>query len=285
MVIVQQDNEEPGVGSEEEERRVEKQDGMSEREADRCEVEAGEQEGIEETQSEVQNPAPSSIARTVSNTALHKPTCFNWASEVDEAFGLSAVAHNTPHPIPIKPIPSDVTIDPIHTTLTSTVPVDHSQVVPTLTNLDHTPTTLSTPTLVEFDLTPICPAFTRAVPIDPDPGDVAPRPACVMLTNIAPTNRTPIDNAPAAPALVNPGLIIPANPDPDDPPPSSIHVSPVINCIPVDPDPICISFTSAIPTDPDPGDARTAHTTHVNSVSIDPDPVMSTSSIQLLSLL
>ena len=50
-----------------------------------------EQKGIEETQSKVQDPV---IAPTAVKPAPHKHARFDWASEVDKAYGHSPVNHN-----------------------------------------------------------------------------------------------------------------------------------------------------------------------------------------------
>jgi hypothetical protein len=56
-----------------------KQGEMSEREVERRETDAGEQERMEETQNEVQDPAPSPTARLAFDAMLHEPARFDWA--------------------------------------------------------------------------------------------------------------------------------------------------------------------------------------------------------------
>jgi hypothetical protein len=116
-VIEQQDNEELAARrGEEQEGRTEKQE-RAEREAD-----TGEWEGIEETQREVRDRA------VLDTTTLHEPARFDRAAEVDEAFSLSPVVHNTPQPMsvdpapvfPNNPVPGDVIVDPVRTTSANT---------------------------------------------------------------------------------------------------------------------------------------------------------------------
>jgi hypothetical protein len=94
--------------------------------------------------------------------------------------------------------------------------------------------------------------------VTPSKGDMAPR-ACTRAMGV-PSNR-------------NTAVSVPINGVPIDLDPGNVA------------DPICIAFTSAILVDPDPGDACTAHAAHINSVCIDPDLIIFTSSIRQLLLL
>ncbi|KIM89485.1 hypothetical protein PILCRDRAFT_2694 [Piloderma croceum F 1598] len=181
--ITQQDNEEPGVGSEEEERRVEKQNGMGKREAERREAEAGEQEGIEETQSEVRDTAPFPMAHTVSNTVLHEPTHFDWPAHIDPA---PIVLNNhilttrvNAFVIPIDPNPGDEAPNPVDVMLAkivliNAIPVDPAPVLP------------RNPNPGDITVDPVRIAFANSVPVDPDPGDASADPAHIVLAKPAP---------------------------------------------------------------------------------------------------
>jgi len=267
----QQDNEGPAVGREEERKKGEKQDETSEQEAEQHELGTGEQEGIDETQGEIRDCA------VLNTMTLHEPMRFDWAAEVDKAFGLSPFVRNitqpvsdTPYPMPIKPVPRDVTVDPVRTK-------------PANVAL-YSPIVFDNGTVVHGDKN--AHVYDSISPVDPDPGDVA-NTIGIALTTTAPSNPVSIELASNAPIFTNT-----IDYDPGDVSAGPTHVVldnaiPIepINTVPVDPDPIRIAFASAILIDPDPGDARTAHAAHVNPVCIDPDLVISTSSIQQLSLL
>jgi hypothetical protein len=74
VTVEQQDNEEPAVG-EEEVKRVEKKKQTNKQEAEQREVDAGEQ------------------ARTTATQST--PACFDWVTEVDQAFSLKSIQPNT----------------------------------------------------------------------------------------------------------------------------------------------------------------------------------------------
>ena len=81
-----------------------------------------EQKGIEETQSEVRDPV---IAPTAVNPALHKHVWFDWASEVDSAYGLSSINGNATSVLanPIhEPTTNSITGDTAHSTSESRCP-------------------------------------------------------------------------------------------------------------------------------------------------------------------
>src|ERR1700729_4057150 len=170
MAITQQDNEKPGVGSEEEERRVEKQDRTGEREADRCKAEEGEQEGIE-TQSE---PAPrDEIVDPVRMTSANAVPCSTTAIQlIQPTPSPSQLVRATPKPT-ITPSKGDMA--PHACTRAMGMPSDRN-------------TAASMPINgIPVDLDPgnmtdtICIAFASAVPVDPDPSDVATNTAGVIL--------------------------------------------------------------------------------------------------------
>jgi hypothetical protein len=231
-----QDNEEPTMGREEE-KGVEKQDGTNEREPVR-EVDTGEQEGAGMTQDEVGDPAPSPTARLAFDVMLHEPARFDWAAEVDEALGLSPVApSNSTAPTPVNPVPSDVTVDPIHITFANPVP----------SNLPTTPS-------VHPDTISIHPAFVCAIPADPNPGDGAPN-ARSALGNTMPTDLIPVEP--------NPNTVVSVNLNP-----ARIVNMECCTVTPKEPTPnlhIGDAFIISALVD----------TTPVDFVSVDPDPVVS----------
>jgi hypothetical protein len=193
MAIEQQDNKEATVGGEkEQEMGVEKQDRTSERKTD-----AGEWERTAMTQ--------------------NKPARFDWAVEVDKAFYLSPVMPDTmqlasTNPAlvpPSDPIPSDITINPIHieSADAAPIPVRHN----TIAQADHVdlPLSVNQPTHITTD---------NPTPImldNPNPSvHVDPVPAAF-------TKCSPI--IPISSICVNPDLIVPICITP----PAPVHIDPV----------------------------------------------------------
>jgi hypothetical protein len=266
------------VGKEEEKKGVEKQDETSKREEERREADAGEQEGIEETRSEVRDCTLSPTARAASDTTKqHEPARFDWASEVDDFLGLSPVAHNTSQPVPIIPIPCDVPIDPVRTGFANAAPSKPSASAP-----------------ASPDLAP--PKRTT----NSSNGDVV---ACACI----PAASAPSDRTPAASVLVYPAPAAPIliDPDPGDNPinpnrtsksatipsahPNLISIHPAFaRAVLIDPDPnnmaiilVRIAFTNPVPSNstptlfvhPVPADSTTADSgpvTRVNTIDITP---------------
>jgi hypothetical protein len=179
---------------------------------------------------------------------------------------------------------------------TTALQLDRTPPNPTVTpqNSDVVPCACIPATSAPSDHNPAATALIDRIPVDPNPSDVActPSPNDAVLTIIALTNLLPVDlaPAPAAPTFINPDpgdkSVDPDRtlPAPNDYP--STAYSPIVPIpVPVDPALGQSIFANTIPIDPDPGDVHTAHIAHVNSVCIDSDPIISTSSIQLLSLL
>jgi hypothetical protein len=95
----QQYNEARAVEREEEERGMEKQDGMGKQEAERRKgLDTGEQGGTQEPQKEVQDHPHLLTGHTALNATVRKPQWFNWARDVNDSLGLSPVAHNALQP-------------------------------------------------------------------------------------------------------------------------------------------------------------------------------------------
>jgi hypothetical protein len=114
----QQDNEEPAVGENEEKRGVKTQEEMSEREVERRETDAGEWERIEETQSEVQDPAasPTAHADATAPTSPSAKPAVPAPVLIHPAFTIP-VDPNPDNPIPVRimfanPVPSNLTPTP-----------------------------------------------------------------------------------------------------------------------------------------------------------------------------
>ena len=297
----------------EEEKGGKKQKEMSEQEVGRRGVDTGEQEGIGTTQGEAQDPAPSPTTRTAANARLHKPTQSDWAAEVDEAMGLSPIAHNAPQPEPVNPVPNDATADPVRTTFVNVVPTIPIPIDPapaSTTNPVRTapadpnpvpaspvPTESAPTNPVTVD--PARTACTGAVPIDPVPvvnpipGDVAVDPVRTACTTAIPVDPGPISPIPTKPAAANAvtvdpvrtafANVVPADPVPVDPAP----VSP-INPVPGDMaiDPVHAALASTVPIDPvDHTHAMFVIAVPANPVSVDPrhvNPVLVTPADQNL---
>ena len=218
---IRQDQEELAVGREEE---WGEKKGVREQEVD-----TGEQERAEVTQGEVRDPAPSPTARVAANAKPHEPVWFNWATEVDEAHGLSPVAHNTlqpepadPAPAPINPAPGDVAVDPVRTTFVNAVPADPVPIDPApVSPINPVRTAPANPVSVPASPVPTEPAPTNPVPVGPDPvspvpTDPAPAnavtidPVRTASANAAPTQPTPVDPDPAHIVLAEPVPVDPA---------------------------------------------------------------------------
>jgi hypothetical protein len=233
--------------AEEQERRIEKHEGVREREVD-----TGERERIEV----VRDPAPSPTAHITFDAMLHEPARFDWAAEVDEAHGLSPIVRNTTQPasvnaaptLPGNSIPDNIIVDPICTTPNHSAhaspdpapmlpkpkptpaaftdpnlnaPVGFPSITITTTapaNPDHTPPKSATPPIVNDETPTTLPQFIHAPPkctVNPVPGDVAVDPVRAALAGTIPVD------------LVNPNSVA-AN--------ECTHVR----------------FASAVPTDPEP---------------------------------
>jgi hypothetical protein len=159
-----------------------KQGEMSEREVEQRETEAGEQEGIEEAQSKVRDPAASPTTRAAANARLHEPVQSDWAAEVDEAMGLSPTVHDTlqpepadPAPAPINPAPGDIAVDPDCTAFANAVPANPVAIDPAPVPSNSTPT-----------------SFVHPVPADSTTTDSSPV-TCVNMTDITPTEPMHVD--------------------------------------------------------------------------------------------
>ena len=266
----QQDNEEPTMGrKEEQEGGIEKQNGASEREAD-----AGGRERVEDTQSEVRDHA------TLDRTTLRKPMQSDWAVEVDKAMGPSPVAHNTPQPEPVNPVPGEVTVDPVRTAFANAVPADPVHVNPAPVHLAN-----SDPGDVTVD--PVRTAFANMMPANPvhvdpapvhlansNPGDVTVDPVHTAFANAMPANPVPVDPTPVSP--MNPIRIPFANTIPSNfttiasvyPDLNPMH--PTSSTVPVDPSPCGETVHPAL--------VDTICNTPVEPMHVDPVSVISTDS-------
>jgi hypothetical protein len=302
----QQDNEKRAAGREVG-KGVEKWDGTSKREVERRETDAGEQERMEETQNEVQDPAPSPTARLAFDAMLHEPAQFDWAAEVDKALGLSPVAHSTPQskpvdldPAPVNLEPGDVAVDPVRTARKCAAPVDPNPVSPVPTDPAHAnPATINsdpgdaaadithpafasaTPISITSDTAPnanAAPNNPVPVPVEPDPESTAPvdpipcdETVYPVLVDSVPADSVPIDPVPIDPACVALGNAMPIIPIPipDEPNPE-----PTMLVNPIDPD--SITHNSPIPDNPvpvDPDHFIRSNNTPISSVCVDPDRV------------
>ena len=241
---------------EEEERRIEKHEGVREREVD-----TGARERTEVTQNEVRDPTPSPTARLAFHAMLHEPTRFDWAAEVDEALGLSPVAHNAPQPEPANPAHNNVAIDPNCTARTSAAPANS---IPVAIPVSPVPTDP-----IPIDPTPTTLVDAAATPIPPDnpfPSDVIVDTVRTISTNAGPYSPTAIqpiqstpppsqlDHAPPKPAItpsdgdVTPHARTPTTGTPSDrAPATSVSVDPDPDN--VAPDPICAAFASSAVAD------------------------------------
>jgi len=265
----QQDNEKLAAGSEEEERKVGKQDGMGEREAGGREAEAGEQEGIGMTQSEVRDHAPSLTSRAAANTTLRESVWFDWAAEVDEALGLNPVTHNTTHPVPINPAPGNIPVDPDHAVHTSTAPANP---VPAPANLVPGNVAINPVRTAPTNSVPVStsPMPTDPAPVNLAPGDVPIDPVRTVFATAVPADPVPVDPTPVSPVRTGPADSdsVPASPVPTEPGPT--------NPVTIDPDPV-----SPVPMDPAPANAVTidpvctasANAAPIQPTPVDPDPV------------
>jgi hypothetical protein len=159
---------------------------------------------------------------------LHEPAQFDRAAKVNEAPGLSPVAHNALHPEPINPTPSDIIIDPvrtipIHSAHARPVPIDHTPMLPKPT--DSAPTSSLNPIPGDATIDPVHSAFVHPVPRN-----------STAILSVHP-DFIPIHTALGNPVLADP---IPVDPDPILPKPAPvnfIHVKPE-PIVPVDPDPV-----------------------------------------------
>jgi hypothetical protein len=303
--IEQQDNGELVV------RRAEEQENMVERNGEqrteaREESNPGEQEVIQQTQSEVRDPAASPTGHITVDPAMHEPVRFDWASEVYEALDLSPIGRDTTHPTPANsklaprppenPVPGDVPVDPVRTRSANAAPsspaatqliqsphpppqLDRATPKPAVTpqNGNVAPRACTPATGVPSVRTPAVLVPINPVPVDPDPDDVATNPAGVALAKTEPTNRMPINPVSAALAVV---------PDPSNEPVNPTSTVPA-NAIPVDPDPVNPNFVTtndhtpaasvinSVPVDPDPGNvADPIRIAFASAVPIDPDPII-----------
>jgi hypothetical protein len=112
-------------------RRIDEEE-VREQEAERQEeLDTGEEERIEESQSKIQDPAAASADHTTHGATIHKPQRFNWARDVNDSLGLSPADPNhgdaTPAPTLVNPDPSKAAGNPsipspqvLHPTLSST---------------------------------------------------------------------------------------------------------------------------------------------------------------------
>ena len=245
--IEQQDNEEPTAGGEKElEMGVEKQEGMCERKVD-----AGEREEMTMTQSE--------------------PARFDWAAEVDEAFGLTPIERNTGwrtsvNLAPISPsnlVPNNAATSIANETAPnasgprSPTPLAHPDTNQQPNGLNdpparsegpkaisHAPTTShDAPVPTKLDCTPAKPTTVSSdgSTMSSQPAHVLPKHAITpigdTILKIAPTNCTPTSSGNAA---TDPVHVISTNAI------LSGHLKPI---------PIHLMFASAVLVDPDPGDA------------------------------
>jgi hypothetical protein len=218
---------------------------------------------------------------------LHKPVRFDWVAEVNEAFGLSPVAHNTPQPMsvdpapvfPNNPVPDNAIVNPVctmSTNATTSKPIASTFVNPNPTGVvpttaivtdngnpttympvQHTHITFENP--VPTDPTPVTPT-----PTNPIPSDVAIDPVHTMFASTVPVDPDLINPSPIATDNCNPTsniCVVFANHMPVHP----MHASALpVNCSPVAPtpidhvlcdmaiDPVCTVLTSAVPVDPNP---------------------------------
>jgi hypothetical protein len=223
------------------------------------------------TQDEVRDPASSPTARLAFDAMLHEPARFDWAAEVDEALGLSPVAHNAPQPKPANPAHDDVDVNPNRTACTSAAPVDPILVNPipgdvadpiciafanpVPSNSSTTPSVHPDPTIASIHLAPATPTL-----INPDPGDVAVDPTSTALTSTVPNDHIFVDPDPAGTMPTNsmpvdPAAIFPVNPDPVDPKPTML-----INTVRA-------ALTSVVLTNPVPSKPVPA-----DPVPVDPEP-------------
>jgi len=112
------------------------------------------------TQGEVRDPPPSPTAHVAANARPHEPAWSDWAAEVNEAMGLSPVAHNTPQPEPVNPGPGDIPVDPTPA-LTNPVPSNPA--------VDPDPTVRTGTTPANSNPIPNSPVPTDPAPINPAP--------------------------------------------------------------------------------------------------------------------
>ena len=257
----QKNNEKRAVGREVG-KGVEKWDGASEREVERRETDAGEQE-----RTEVRDPAPPPTARLAFDAILHEHTRLDWAAEVDEALGLSPVAHNTsqhvqvdPTPVspipPGNPVPNNVIMDPVRTTSANTAHCSPTAIPPT-SSPSNDPATPTKPAITPItnDTTPeannACPITSLTISSKkPDPTPIRP----------THTNTLPVNHAPATHIPANPD---PSNAAPDTTCPAFTFASTIPNPINLIP----IASANSVPTDPVPIDPVPVDPTPVNMVS------------------
>jgi len=263
------------------------------------------------TQDEVRDPASSPTARLAFDAMLHEPARFDWAAEVDEALGLSPVAHNAPQPEPANPAHDDVDVDPNRTACTSAAPVDPILVNPipgdvadpiciafanpVPSNSSTTPSVHPDPTIASIHLAPATPTL-----INPDPGDVAVDPTSTVLTSTVPNDHIFVDPDPAGTVPTNsmpvdPAAIFPVNPDPVDPEPTMLintvraALTSVVltNPVPNSPhdvaaDPVRTALASVMPTNPVLVELIPADPVSIDSIPTDLNPVVRVSPIHIV---
>jgi len=221
---------------------------------------------------------------------------FDWASEVDEASGLSLFAHNTPQPGPFNPspvcpddpAPGDIPIDPVRTGSANAAPssptatqliqsahppsqLDRATPKPAVTpqNANVAPRACTPATGVPSDRTPAASVPISPVPVDPDPGDVAADLAKSTATQIVEnemrtTAPQPV-RAPPKPAVTSPnGDVAPQAHTLAAGAPSDRNLAaPVpINPVPIDPDPGDVA--------PNPAWSALANTAPTALIPVDP---------------
>jgi hypothetical protein len=260
----QRDNKKSGVGREEEEKGVEKQERVREQEVD-----TGEQERIEGIQSEVQTPVPLPTACLAFNPMLHEPVRFDWAAEVDEALSLSPITLSNCTPaasVPNNLIPDDIPVDPVCTKSTNSTPCS-----PTAPTQPVRTTPKSTVTLPDNDVAAHgCGPPMGALIVPHASTPVSPNIPTAALTisgaspNVNGMHPTTLPTTPHAP---NPVSLKPASCD------ATVTPAPVI---PIDPAPV-------LPILPEPSDVAIgvvlAKTVPTNLIPNDSAPVAPTLAI------